>query len=168
MRISLLTCLLINLFLFQSATGQHPYHAVQNPEMDDFTPIVEFLSLPDLEGRMTGENGNKIAALYIASMMQQLRLKPLIRSERKSTGVSDFFQEFTLDKINRLNTCIVFSDSNTSKSDTFKINKDFFATPFYTDFEITGMPYVSFINEQHLFTGGQKRQIKPFRMIKMV
>lgn len=156
MRRSILICWLICRFLLQSITGQHPYDSVRNPEATDFAPIVQFLSSPELEGRMTGEKGNKIAALYIASNMQQLRLKPFIHSAGKSTDAYDYFQEFQVDKIKRLNTYMVFTGSNIAASDTFRINEDFFAAPFYNDFEITGKPYVSFINAPHLLNDGLK------------
>jgi len=144
------------LFLLQSVKGQHPYDSIRNPEATDFAPIVQFLSSPELEGRMTGEKGNKIAALYIASTMEQLGLKPFIWSAVRSTGVYDYFQEFRVDKINRQNTYIVFMSSNKAARDTFKINKDFFAVPFYNDIEITGKPYVSFINAPHLLNDSLK------------
>ncbi len=145
--ISCVSCLL----MLQSITGQHLYDAVRNPKPSDFVPAVKFLSSPELEGRMTGETGNKMAALYIAATMRQLKLKPYIRSTGKSSEVSDHFQEFLLDRISRQNTLLVFKGTNTTESDTFEINKDFFTAPFYSDFYITGNPFISFINEPQSF-----------------
>nr|HRQ30613.1 hypothetical protein [Saprospiraceae bacterium] len=77
MKIPLVSYLIINLFFIASANGQQPFSSVKDPEITDFATVVQFLSSPDLEGRMTGAKGNQIAASYIASMMQQMKLSPL-------------------------------------------------------------------------------------------
>lgn len=148
---SVLICWVSCLLMLQSITGQHVYDSVRNPKPIDFTPAVKILSSPYMEGRMTGEIGNKMAALYIGAIMRQLKLKSYIPSNGKPAEVFDHFQEFPLDKISRHNTYLVFTATNTTESDTFEIRKDFFAAPFYSDFNITGKLFISYINEPQSF-----------------
>ncbi|WP_041616406.1 M20/M25/M40 family metallo-hydrolase [Spirosoma linguale] len=56
---------------------------------------IRFLASDELEGRRTGEQGNRVAARYIAEQFRQLGLKPASTTDDKP----DYFQTITLEKV---------------------------------------------------------------------
>jgi len=94
-KLLLLTFLLVCTFSFPKA--QTNYRHLNPPEIQDFSPILQFLASPELEGRGTGQCGSIIAANYIASTMQNLGLNPYqdINSDLNRV-LSDYFQTFSL------------------------------------------------------------------------
>ncbi len=56
---------------------------------------VEFLASDELEGRNTGEQGQKLAAVYIANEFQKYGLSSI----NNTGGNSGYFQKFSLNSI---------------------------------------------------------------------
>ncbi|MBK7093527.1 MAG: hypothetical protein IPH57_00105 [Saprospiraceae bacterium] len=65
------------LFVYSSIYAQERQSSVKSPEVHDFYPIVQFLASAELEGRESGTKGGKLAASYIASIMNNLNLVTL-------------------------------------------------------------------------------------------
>ncbi len=82
---------------------------VKPPEIHDFAPTLQFLASLGLEGRETGTQGAGIAADYIASMMQNIGLKPYNHAFVSDLKLSDYFQPFNLIRINTINSTIDIS-----------------------------------------------------------
>ena len=144
MKIPLVSYLIINLFFIASANGQQPFSSVKDPEITDFATVVQFLSSPDLEGRMTGAKGNQIAASYIASMMQQMKLSPLNPSDNAKPDITGYFQQYDLIQITHEGTKLIFKDTKKSLHDTFSIHTDFFTEEFFHNFRINGTANIDF------------------------
>ena len=85
---------------------------------NDLSAHLHFIASPQLEGRETTYRGQKIAALYIASVFQRLGLKPIGDS-------GSYFQRFSVEatKISDQSTIAVNNKQGTS---SFAIHKDFF------------------------------------------
>ena len=100
--------------------------APKNPEIENYSPILQFLASPELEGRETGTPGSYIAADYIATTMQGFGLKPF-SNKGQDVKLSDYFQTFDLLKYSTAN-CSVLVKSVSGKSHEplqLTINKDY-------------------------------------------
>jgi hypothetical protein len=101
--------LLLNFFY---SVAQTNFQQVNPPEIRDFSPTLQFLASPELEGRGTGKRGSIIAANYIASMMQNMGLVPYHNVHcTLKTVLSDYFQTFALPIISVSNVSIAIGGS---------------------------------------------------------
>ncbi|GAB3708581.1 M20/M25/M40 family metallo-hydrolase [Spirosoma flavus] len=81
----------------------------------DVEAHMRFLASDELQGRRTGEPGNRVAARYIAEQFRQLGLKPAATLE----GKSDYFQPVTLEKVKAATSASLLIGK-----DTLKLGKD--------------------------------------------
>ena len=95
MRIKLL---LIGLFVLSQAVSiaQTNTKPVSSPVVNDYAPILSFLSSDWMEGREASSKGGFMAADYVASMMQVFGLKPY--GDQLKTGGKglSYFQDFQI------------------------------------------------------------------------
>ena len=108
--IIILSFLLLQANLF-AQTNPKP---VPSPSINDYAPILSFLSSDWMEGREASSKGGFMAADYIASMMQVFGLKPIGDQTRRAKKGPGYFQNFEilrhvteksdLDFINRTST----------------------------------------------------------------
>ncbi len=108
--------------------AQSNVDAPKNPEIENYSPILQFLASPELEGRETGTPGSYIAAYYIAAMMQGMGLKPFHGNDKvQSTKLSDYFQTFCLLKFSTTSGTVVVKSGGkkSSKHLQLKLYKDF-------------------------------------------
>jgi len=81
---------------------------------DDLKEHLTFLASDSLEGRETGERGQKIAAEYIANHFKSLGLEPVVET---TDGNKSYFQEFDL-KRSKFNT--VYLKKGEDRKENFK------------------------------------------------
>ena len=79
---------------------------VKSPEVHDFYPIIQFLASEELEGREPGTKGGKIAASYIASVMNNLGLLPHKKNHSSGRELQDYYQDLTFFRLSKGNTII--------------------------------------------------------------
>ncbi len=82
---------------------------VKPPKIHDFASSLQFLASPGLEGRETGTQGAALAADYIASIMQNIGLRPFYQGIRSDLKLSDYFQPFKLIRVNTVKSAIDIS-----------------------------------------------------------
>ncbi|AUD05111.1 M20/M25/M40 family metallo-hydrolase [Spirosoma pollinicola] len=80
-----------------ASTPQFPEFSLSRAEVEAHT---RFLASDELEGRRTGEQGNRVAARYIAEQFRQLGLKPAGSVDNKS----DYFQPINLERVKAANS----------------------------------------------------------------
>lgn len=68
--------MLLNFVLFASFLSAQPLPEFSIP-MSEPSAHIKFLASDELEGRMTGEHGNNVAARYIATQFQRYGVKPI-------------------------------------------------------------------------------------------
>lgn len=97
---------------------------------DDLNQMVNYIASDELEGRMTGSEGTKLAADYIVRQFKQSGLQPV---------GDDFLHpfEFTsgVELEDNKNSLLV---SNAGKATTFTVNEDFRPLAFSADGEVEG------------------------------
>jgi len=90
--IILFTFILLQATLF-AQTNPKPVHS---PVVNDYAPILSFLSSDWMEGRDAGAKGGFMAADYMASMMQVFGLKPYGNQSKAGGKVLNYFQDFQI------------------------------------------------------------------------
>ena len=83
-----LLCVYVSILLVHCATQQNATIEILYPSSEVLKRDVKFLASDELEGRGTGEEGEKRAAEYIAQRMQSLGLKPM--------GTMGYYQDFAV------------------------------------------------------------------------
>jgi len=116
----------------------------KSPGIENYSPILQFLASPELEGRETGTPGSYIAANYIAATMQGFGLKP-ISDKGQDTKLSDYFQTFDLLKYSSAN-CSVLIKSGRGKSYEplpLTLNKDYAVINTFQNMLLESMPVIA-------------------------
>ncbi|QMW01789.1 M28 family peptidase [Spirosoma foliorum] len=95
---------------------------VFTPKLPEFTMSraeveghMRFLASDELEGRRTGEQGNRVAARYIAEQFRQLGLKPAVTTD----GQHDYLQPITFERVKAASTATMIVGK-----DTLQLGKD--------------------------------------------
>ncbi len=94
------------LFAFTSIYAQERKSPLKSPEVHDFYPIVQFLASAELEGRESGTKGGKLAASYIASIMNNLGLLPYNSNHSTCRELQDYCQNFSFFRLSKGDTTI--------------------------------------------------------------
>ncbi|MCZ6766365.1 MAG: M28 family peptidase [bacterium] len=101
----------------------------------DMREDVGYLASDELEGRMTGSDGERLAADYIAKRFESLGLRPL-------GDDGGYYQEFPftsgIDVVKDDNDLAVESPKRPRKQIRFKLDKDFRPLPFTSNGEVEG------------------------------
>ncbi len=115
---------------------------VASPAANDFAPVQAFLASGQLEGREAGSRGAAVAADYIASVMQQLDLKPYRRSDLTAgITLSDYFQTFSLLRFWPLSTTIeVNSLLKNMKPALLQAGRDYTVKNLFQSFTLKSAP----------------------------
>lgn len=100
------------LFAFASLNAQEAELPVKTPEVHDFYPIIQFLASEELEGREPGTKGGKIAASYIASIMNNLGLLPFNRNQNPGRELQDYYQNFLFFRLSKGDTIVNSLDNS--------------------------------------------------------
>ena len=103
---SFLITMILCHFAFSSLNAQEAESLVKSPEVHDFYPIIQFLASEELEGREPGTKGGKIAASYIASVMNNLGLLPHKKNHSSGRELQDYYQDFTFFRLSKGDTII--------------------------------------------------------------
>lgn len=120
MRIKLVFTLFLGLsqaFLF-AQTNTKP---VPSPVVNDYAPILSFLSSDWMEGREASSKGGFMAADYIASMMQVFGLKPIgdkIKGTKQGQG---YFQNFEILRHQTENSSLAFINRSAGSQTAFEL-----------------------------------------------
>jgi hypothetical protein len=113
--------------LFAQVSSIH----VDPPSISDFASVQQFLSSDWMEGRETGERGSFMAADYIVSMMQFLKLGPCVDNQKS------FFQDFGLIryKVEKSEITLIQNSPERNCKIQFSESMDYRLSPFPKSFE---------------------------------
>ena len=127
--------LLINPSLFAQTTAttfdSTAYRYAQTITVDDLREHLEVLAADEMEGRETGQPGQKKAAQYIANTFQQAGLAA-------GVGDSTYFQTFPIVETSWDEPCISVGDQN------YTLFEDFFTFPKFADTATVSFNQVTF------------------------
>ncbi|MFZ4549359.1 MAG: hypothetical protein ACOYN4_18075, partial [Bacteroidales bacterium] len=136
---------IIGLLAFSGVTfAQSGVGIPKSPEIENYSPILQFLASPQLEGRETGTPGSYVAADYIAATMQGFGLKPF-SSKGQDLKLSDYFQTFDLLKYSTAN-CSVLVKAGSGKSPEplhFTLNKDYAVINSFQNMLLESTPVIA-------------------------
>ncbi|MBV6647467.1 MAG: M28 family peptidase [Cyclobacteriaceae bacterium] len=91
-------CVLLSIILFDfgiSAQDRKSKKFAQSITVEDLNTHLSILASDSMEGRETGEKGQKLAALYIAEHFRKMGLSAPVPTEN---GKNSYFQKFQLEK----------------------------------------------------------------------
>jgi hypothetical protein len=116
----------------------------KNPEIENYSPILQFLASPELEGRETGKPGSYIAADYIAATMQGFGLKPF-NCKGQDVKLSDYFQTFDLLKYSTANCSVLVKSGNKKNPETLQLtlNNDFTVNNAFKNMLLESTPVIA-------------------------
>lgn len=120
----------------RNAKSRHEINIFISDWIEDSTQIyaqkhVEYLASDSLEGRGTGDNGNNLAAKYIASEFQKYGLFPAGDS-------GSYFQEFEVVKSLQLGEKNSLTSKAGKKVTKYAIESDFIPVSFSTNTSVSG------------------------------
>lgn len=108
----LLITIILCLFAISLLNAQEAEIPVKTPEIHDFYPIIQFLASEELEGREPGTKGGKIAAYYIASIMNNLGLLPYNSNHSTGRELQEYYQNFSFFRLSKGDTIISSLDKS--------------------------------------------------------
>lgn len=106
---SILSCLLI-MIAPVCLMGQNPYS--ESISISDCKARLYYLASPELEGRGTGQIGQRLAAEYIAREFEKLGLLPLVCSAEKN-----YFQKFKYNTIDSTENVLGFIPADKAEAE---------------------------------------------------
>lgn len=123
---------LLWLILFSQTLCSQEKAPFTSPQQDDFLPLLQHLSAPEMEGRETATNGGKSAARFLTEKMKEIGLQPIGDS---------FLQPFKL-----LKTTLISAGFDTGDKHSGKLL-------YLTDFAAIGCPSDRELTAELVFAG---------------